>query len=455
MSAPPKLFSLFNKPPRSIIPAAASLESDALLIDTSVLSTVLPSAIPLTLLGSVKNVSSGLLVETGEGEESKAGQRKRAIEVVEGEEAKTDECEGSSRGFESVKDGVDMIVVGDTEEMEVVGATSQVSAPELFFQPRSSTNVTTDTTKRRLEKHPSGSLGGGRGGHESDDEIIFVGSEGSPKGKGRTKKVKVSTIPLSPLKKARKKTTIFNPTASTSNIIVIPDSPPSRTSFGSTRGSGFAPLSEVYRASREKRLANEPILPRWPTRDEHGFQHPSDLKSVRGGEGWKNFVGEKGKGKARDFTEEEQYRFFKDLNEDLPGRPSSSSSSLPVRNFDNRAQLVHYHPSEIKSLLPVYPSHALLDHLAAPLEQSSPSASNFVRSHDRDNDEIMSAFKSASSRPSWNDLWTDKYSPKSAGEVLGKVSGQSALMLRDWLQELAVSSLAGMSSSFPKNDGWL
>lgn len=244
---------------------------------------------------------------------------------------------------------------------------------------------------------------------EEDELIIVESSAGTSKGKklvGKGKgKVKGTTTP----KKKTKKPSSLAPSAGSSTVLDLTTSP-IRAS-----GSGFASLSETYKKEREARKANEGIEARWPTREEHGEQvatrsTPSDARVWAEGlpRRMASSTDVKGKGRALDDGEEDFLSSYARQQHLFPSFSVNSASPT----FDTRPL------ADIRSHLPSYASHPLLNRFAHDLTAQLPTPK--------------------SSSPSEDKLWTTKYGPKTAAEVLGTTSGTSALQLREWLEELKV-----------------
>lgn len=218
---------------------------------------------------------------------------------------------------------------------------------------------------------------------------------------------------------------------SSSAVLVIPDSPELKSTARATV-SMFMPLSDLHRASREKRKAREPVEPRWPTQDEHGGDSMVVHRAL-GAERWVSAEG-KGKGKKKD----EEQGFFSTLTTTTIGG-HATAASIPTGDVQDPPRLAYHSTAEIQALCPPFTSHPLLDRLARPLQSPELFPFAFLRPHDREQE----AYKVESK--SWSQLWTTKYAPTSAAEILGVVSGKSTAILRDWLEELAISSASGES----------
>ncbi|TNY23810.1 hypothetical protein DMC30DRAFT_388948 [Rhodotorula diobovata] len=201
-----------------------------------------------------------------------------------------------------------------------------------------------------------------------------------------------------------------------------------------TAGHAF---SDERRAARDRAKKREAPEARWPTREEHEGGEGALVALGGGGSArgawnarWPHMGG---KGKERAVDEDPGAgagsNFLEDMRRALfdPLQPSSSGAAPPTPTFSRRAH------SSAPNLLPPFAPHPLLDRLAAPFRSPSSFPSAFARPTD------------PARVPSEDDakLWSVKYSPQSADEVLGEVSGQSALWLREWLEELKVQSAAG------------
>ena len=307
---------------------------------------------------------------------------------------------------------------GDDEEM-------QVELPKLLQLAGAS--------KERKLKQPK--LVGSRQRTPVDDNdddcvIIECSSTGASSSRPRTSTAPTASIFAQRPRKATKSTP----------IIVIPDSPPlqASTSHALPSTSKFLPLSELHRASRGARKAQEPIEVLWPTKDEHGAETVS--RTPRGGvidraEATERWTSASGKGKARELDGEND---FAALTSSFSRY--TTSESVPSTSLENIPQLVHHDRTTVRALVPPHPPHPLLDRLSTPFEAPNPAITAFLRPHDRENDTYKVDPKT------WRDLWTVKYAPKSAAEVLGETSGRSATLLKAWLEELAISTAAGASS---------
>ncbi|KAI5480628.1 Rho guanyl-nucleotide exchange factor [Pseudohyphozyma bogoriensis] len=205
--------------------------------------------------------------------------------------------------------------------------------------------------------------------------------------------------------------------SSRSNVIVIPDSPPP-----AKPSSTFLPLSDLYKTSRLKRQANQPVEPRWPTAEEHGAYHEVITPAVpRSKERWIGSGSGKGKEKADDTD-----IYFDRLTSSFAGY---TPTSLQLSPFLDAPQLAHHSLANVKLLAPTFPPHPALNKLAAPLLSSNPPYSYFARRTDP---------VEAAPNPSWKQQWSMTYAPQNADEVLGEVSGKSAKILKEWLLELAL-----------------
>lgn len=239
---------------------------------------------------------------------------------------------------------------------------------------------------------------------------------------------KPSTSARRPASK-KSKTASLASTRSSTPVITIPDSPPAKPR-GST--SSFVPLSQLHRASREKRKANEPVEARWPTEEEHGSVQRGRSYAPPAGRWQSSSSLEKGKGKA--VEQDGQKSVFEQW-------VTSLASAEPSQLSSNHPHLHHEPLASINNLLPTFPSHPLLDRIADPFRATPPLRADFARPHDQN----------ASLTPSASELWTVKYTPKAAAEVLGSTSNQSARLLKDWLSELAILGSTGefrVASSF-------
>ncbi|GAA5981057.1 hypothetical protein JCM10908_003967 [Rhodotorula pacifica] len=208
--------------------------------------------------------------------------------------------------------------------------------------------------------------------------------------------------------------------------------------LGAGTAGGFAPLKEMYAATREKRKKQqEGVEARWPTAEEHvgGWAPVRSLtRAEDGGAAFQRF--DKGKGReVHDGVGNEAEadpmtsyggddgggflaRFasgldFASASSSQPAPPSALASSSTTK-FRPLASLPFLLPSPL-------PTHPLLDRLAAPFRSSGASASTFENQNQ-----------------SRDSLWTAKYAPQDAEEVLGSTSRQSAGWLKEWLEELKV-----------------
>ncbi|GAA5889128.1 hypothetical protein JCM5296_007173 [Sporobolomyces johnsonii] len=257
---------------------------------------------------------------------------------------------------------------------------------------------------------------------DSDDDLIII--EGLKKAKG--KKPKRGKKGADEPKKGKKAKKADKGPASV-DLTLSPPRPTahSRPSL-STASTSFAPLSEVYRADRERRKAHEPVEARWPTAEEHGgaeqgkakreLAYPLDVPRHRN---TAIFV-EGGKGKGKEVDGDDFLAAFEKTLD------FASTRTTPRSSFANPPQLKHIPLSDVSSLLPSFPCHPLLDRLAAPFRASPPKRSAFSRPGE-------------DARSPSDKLWTMKYAPQNASEVLGKISGENAKCLREWLKELRVA----------------
>lgn len=267
-----------------------------------------------------------------------------------------------------------------------------------------------------------------------DDDDVVVSEAGSS-----------TSLPLPRSTKSRQATPLAGPsiasqtvarTASGSAILDLTDSPPRPRPSGSpkrkrdklaptsTTTSGFAPLAEMYGAAREKRRkGQEGIEPRWPTAEEHVGWWPVARAPERNA-----YIGarDKGKGKAEVGLDDADLRDG-DRDESLLARYKRSYEEAGRSGEQAPAYQTILRPlSSLPFLLPSpLPSHPLLDRLAAPFRAG--------RMPDRQ-------------KQGADTIWTTKYAPLTAEEVLGTTSGQSAIWLKEWLEELKV---VGASESNP------
>lgn len=299
-------------------------------------------------------------------------------------------------------------------------ATAQGNSLSIPLQASSSSSATASTSKRRVATTPSLSLSID---DDDDDDIVIVSSSsstrpGQPQLRKKSRQVKASTSRGS--------------TRSSTPVITIPDSPPPKKP-----SSSFAPLSQLYRAGRERRKANEPVEARWPTQEEHGSV-VSVAPQARDLQRWKSSVDvvDSGKGKGKMREDDTSADIFQRLTASIA---FNSAEAVPPSTLNHTPQLHYQQLSTVGSLLPSYTSHPLLDRIADPFRGPSPSRNNFLRPHDRVNNRA--------SNDEWRDIWTAKYAPKAANEVLGSSSGRSAGHLKDWLSELAIWSSSG---GFPR-----
>ena len=323
---------------------------------------------------------------------------------------------------------------------------------------------------------------------DKDDEVVVVGSSSraSQDGKGKTatasSKVKRkkraaspafsdsddtasyagSSAPSTPRTPSKRRSTTRRTAAASANdaIVDLTESPPrkkkkkgdkkgkgkDKASNGvGTIGTAGHAFSDERRAARDKAKKREAPEARWPTREEHeggaasvvALDHSGQAGGAAPGASAARWARRevKGKGRAMDVDGEDEPggTFLDDLRATLvrPHGPSSSGASLaPV--YSHRA--LHLVPD----LVPPFDPHPLLDRLAAPLRNPSPSTSSsstFVRPTDSEYEPSEDGAK----------LWTAIYGPQSADEVLGDVSGQSARWLRDWLEELKVQGVGASS----------
>ncbi|GAA5918474.1 hypothetical protein JCM1841_003986 [Sporobolomyces salmonicolor] len=257
---------------------------------------------------------------------------------------------------------------------------------------------------------------------EEDDDLVVM--EGSKKGKGE--KVKGGKKGAGGHKKDKKAKKADKGPASV-DLTLSPPRPAARSRpYTSTASTSFAPLSEIYRAGRERRRAHEPVEARWPTAEEHGgaeqgkakreLAYPLDKPRHRN----TALSVEDGKGKGKEVDVEDFVAAFEGTLD------FASTRTTPRSSFADPPQLKHISLSDVSSLLPSFPSHPLLDRLAAPFRASTPTRSAFSRPGEGD-------------RSPSDKLWTGKYAPRNAGEVLGKISGENAKCLREWLKELKVA----------------
>lgn len=431
---PPKLFSLFNpKPPlqqiNPISTTTTTSSSTSALPSSTTTTLKVPLAAPLDVpLPKVKSRASTPSLPKKEVGKIK---RKRIIESPsdDGEDEAKDQ--NSSGSTTKVAEADEFIVVPAAlpnieDNSEVINSIESTKEVEL-----ASSLVTKGKGKEKSIMILS-----------DDDEVVIMESASSSSSSSRPKVNSKSAS--SPKRRKINSSSLTKASTSTlSNVIIIPDSPPKKSSslfsMSNGTGTGFLPLSEIYRSSREKRIANEPVEVRWPNQEEHGIQHDYFIDSVRPSlERWTSLEG-KGKGKEIDASEVDKLELLQSLTLSVP---NLSSSSIPSTEFI-KAPKLHYHPLHlVKELLPSHiPSHPLLNRLKEPFLVDHPYPSSFTRIHDRDNDEVMN--QEGSSTVNFKDMLSVKYAPKSAGEVLGTTSGESAKLLKEWLEELALTSGAG------------
>ncbi|GAA6055540.1 hypothetical protein JCM3770_006777 [Rhodotorula araucariae] len=208
-----------------------------------------------------------------------------------------------------------------------------------------------------------------------------------------------------------------------------------------TPGHAF---SSERRTARDRAKRLEALEARWPSAEEHaGGVGPVPLGAPRG-EWDARWVPRDVKGKARavdpvddqagsDFLAQYAAVF------DFPatrGAPDSHTSSTTGEVHTRRGypSLSRRPRAAVPFLVPHFAPHALLDRLAEPLRAPAPiSDAAFARPGDparaRSEDDGR--------------LWCARYAPQRADEVLGAVSGQSAVWLREWLEELKVQGDAG------------
>ncbi|GAA5923324.1 uncharacterized protein JCM15063_003610 [Sporobolomyces koalae] len=242
---------------------------------------------------------------------------------------------------------------------------------------------------------------------DDDDNDVIVVTGGSPR---KPKKGKKSTTGGNDSRKAKK---ALKPTESI-DLTNSPVRPSTRFIPSiSSSSSSFAPLSQVYRQDRERRKAREGIEPRWPTAEEHGFFVPDPVAAELGAKHRPRYparllANDKGKEKQVDRDQEEEEGFFQRFARSVQNESSASgpheAHSLP-RASTSKA-------------LPTYPSHPLLDRIAA---------------------SIRDKLEHAADRTVESEMWTSKYGPKKAEEILGQVSRTSAMLLKEWMTELKVA----------------
>lgn len=430
---PPKLFSLFNpKPPLQQInpvPSTTINSNSTSALPSSSTTTSKTPSINSTDVPLVKGKSRATTPSLPKKEVIKT-KRKRIIESPSDEEDSEAKDQNSDGNTSKVIEQNDAIVAAatlsnDQEISEVISTTEEVElASSLVSNGKGKGKALTILS--------------------DDDEVVIMESVSSSSTSSRSK---LNSKSASSPKRRKINSSLTKASTSTlSNIIIIPDSPPSKSSLlfstSDVTGTGFLPLSEIYRSSREKRIANEPVEVGWPNQEEHGTQHDSLVAFGRLlVERWTSLKS-KGKGKEVDATEVDKLQLLQSLT--LP-IPNLSALSIPSTEF-TKAPKLYYHPLYlVKELLPSdIPSHPLLNRLREPFLVDHPYPSSFTRIHDRDNDDVMN--QEGSSSVNFKDMWSVKYAPKSASEVLGTTSGESAKLLKEWLEELALASGAGKSS---------
>lgn len=192
--------------------------------------------------------------------------------------------------------------------------------------------------------------------------------------------------------------------------------PASSFGRGSSSTPAFAPLSDVYRQERERRKVNEGVEARWPTAEEHGTLSSTSSRSIERvtmptPRRYPGSSIEDDTGKGKEISENGD-GFFERFARSL----DSTDAVSPNPHFHRDLPV-----ASTSTLIPSYPAHPLLDRLADSLTTASmhhtPSPEQSTQS----------------------ELWTAKYGPKKAAEVLGSVSGESALLLKEWLTELKVA----------------
>ncbi|GAA5949790.1 hypothetical protein JCM3765_007692 [Sporobolomyces pararoseus] len=241
---------------------------------------------------------------------------------------------------------------------------------------------------------------------EEGDEDVVILKGSTPK----KKKKKDSSTMKEKGKKGKK-------TVKKLESIDLTDSPPRKPSSTFASSSSFAPLSDLYRQDRERRkVINEGLEPRWPTAEEHG-NYLSSIRSTlsqlgineerRYPNSQRTIGSDKGKGKE---METESDSFLSEFFQFLQSAPLPSPRSLTYKDLPI---------ASTSTLIPTYPSHPLLDRLAASIRSSS--------------------ITPITPQNSSSELWTSKYGPKKATEVLGDLSGNSAMLLKEWLTELKVA----------------
>jgi len=250
---------------------------------------------------------------------------------------------------------------------------------------------------------------------EEDDLVVIKGltpEKGTKGGDGKKRKVKEENGKKG--KKALK-------TMESIDLTTSPPRKPISSSFNPSASTSFAPLSDVYRQERERRKVNEGIEPRWPTAEEHGhFTSTTSTSEAEPGMELQRYplrLSENGKGKGKDVENGEEgflERFAKSIEQDSSA-PRFSPSSSHTPNYTDLPI------ASTSTLLPSYPSHPLLDRLAAPFRSVQPNQN-----------------QSRADQAVQSELWTTKYGPKKAEEVLGNLSGGSALILKEWLNILKV-----------------
>ena len=192
-----------------------------------------------------------------------------------------------------------------------------------------------------------------------------------------------------------------------------------------------------------KKKETKPLLEAaWPTREQHGLARiivPSAAPLREDAERWVSSIQshDKGKGRAVELEGEDYFNSlvasFATIFQDCAAPSTVDMIRVP--------QLVNHTRSSISLLVPQHPPHPLLDRLSLPFKTTNPSPALFRRPHDRSSlDQTEGGTKEGL-------MWTTKYAPITAKEVLGEVSGKSALILKQWLGEVAVMSAEGQSSA--------
>lgn len=308
---------------------------------------------------------------------------------------------GSGRVVERTDSEGSECITLDSDDDDEAGSSSTL--PSSSIDKR----VTRGNTKKNVQKGKGKtreiSIDSDEEGITSEDLVIVKGL--TPKKKKKQVRNSVTTTKEKG-KKGKK-------TVKELESIDLTDSPPRKPSSSSTfaTSSSFAPLSDLYRQDRERRkVINEGLEPRWPTAEEHG-KHLSTIRSTlsqlglnerRYPNSQRTIDSDKGKGKETDSDS-----FLSELFQTLESVPLPSPRPLVYKDLPI---------ASTSTLIPTHPAHPLLDRLAASIKSSGSITST--------------------STPK---LWTSKYGPKKAVEVLGDLSGNSAMLLKEWLTELKVA----------------